>query len=254
METAIMILAHQSHLDHLMIDILDSKFWGFRFEALYEWTMILPVVAGLFSFYRHTSIQRRLFYYCITALVFEYFSQMRWAIDQFEPRSNAPYYHFFTPALFTLFVFIYQKFLRDTFSIKMDIWLVGSFVLFSVWNASLGDGLFHFPGLSLGLYAFVMMSLAIGYFLRLMMTLELERLEREPAFWINAGVLIYFSGNFLLWLTMNYLLMDNSLSFSIYKISVILGLCLNLFFTTAFVCRPKAVLPTPTNNQTPHGN
>ncbi|WP_273446950.1 hypothetical protein [Neolewinella agarilytica] len=237
-----------------MIDFLDSKFWGFRFEALYEWTMILPVVAGLFAFSRHTSIQRKLFFYCVAAIIFEYFSQMRWAIDQFEPRSNAPYYHFFTPALFILFVFIYQKFLRDTFSRRVDIWLIALFVLFSIWNAGFGDGLFHFPGLSLGLYAFLMMSLAIGYFLRLMTTLELERLEKEPVFWINSGVLIYFSGNFLLWLTMNYLLKDYSLSFSIYKISVILGFCLNIFFTIAFVCHPKVVLPIPVSKKTPHGN
>lgn len=253
MEIAFMILVSLSHPLTLMIDLLDSHFWTFGFESIYTWTLLVPVAVGIYTFNRHDSIQHKLLLLVITSFLFEYFAQLKWALQQFDPKTNAPYYHFFTPVLFALYVSIYQKYLRDIFKRRVDFLLVPAFIVFAFWNAIYGDGIYSFPGKSLGTYAFLMMVIAILYFLRLMTTLELERLEKEPAFWVSAGVLIYFSGNFLLWLTMNYLLEDKSLSYSIYQIGTILGFLLNVLFTIAFVCRPKAVLPKPTHNQKPNG-
>jgi hypothetical protein len=164
---------------------------------------------------------------------------MDWAINFFNPKTNVPYYHVITPLLFSLFILVYQGFLRS-FKVKyLDLWLISGFALFSAWNATYGDGLFRFNSLGLGVYAFLLMGLSISYFFRLMMTLEVVRLEREPMFWVSAGVLITFSGNFLLWLTMNYLLKEKEVAVSFYRISIILGFILNIFLTVAFVCNKK---------------
>jgi len=237
-----------------MIDLLDSNFWNAQFQSIFHWSMLIPIAVGIYSLRSHNTEQRKLFFYVVTSFVFEYFSQLKWAIRQFNPETNAPFYHFFTPVLFIFFVGIYQQFLKDFTSFRVDYFLAIFFILFSLWNAILGDGILNFPGLSLGLYAFLMMLIAVSFFLKLLTALTVERLEKEPMFWINSGVLIYFSGNFLLWLTMNYLLKDMNVSYSIFKISIILGLLLNILLSIAFVCRPKAVLLPPTRNQTPHGD
>jgi hypothetical protein len=53
--------------------------------------------------------------------------------------------------------------------------------------------------------AFVFILLSIGYFYQLMKDLPTLHLQRLPMFWINTAVLVYFSGNFFLFLMSDYL-------------------------------------------------
>ncbi|MFT7120439.1 MAG: hypothetical protein ACJAZ9_000612 [Neolewinella sp.] len=62
-----------------------------------------------------------------------------------------------------------------------------------------------------------------------------ESLDRDPLFIVAAGVLIYFSGNFLLWIFLTYINFDRSFFYSIYNINSVLCLVLNLFLAGALL-------------------
>lgn len=50
-----------------------------------------------------------------------------------------------------------------------------------------------------------LLCFAIGWFYKVFVDQTIRRLETHPVFWINAAVLIYFSGSFLLFVTNNFL-------------------------------------------------
>jgi hypothetical protein len=85
-----------------------------------------------------------------------------------------------------------------------------------------------------------MLVLVVLYYRRVLKTLpiSLAPLEREPMFWISAGVLLYFSANSLIFLTSNLVLFHSKeLSLNIWAIHALLYAFLNGFYIVA-LCLP----------------
>ncbi len=82
--------------------------------------------------------------------------------------------------------------------------------------------------------AFVFILLSIGYFYQLMKDLPTLHLQRLPMFWINTAVLVYFSGNFFLFLMSDYLVTVLHEDLMIYwSFHNLLNILKNLLFAVA---------------------
>jgi len=90
----------------------------------------------------------------------------------------------------------------------------------------------------------VFIFFSILYFFQLMKDLPTLHLQRLPMFWINVAVLVYFSGNFFLFLLSDYLvkvLHDNLIIY--WTFHDLLNILKNLVFAIAFwqgIRKPKA--------------
>ena len=62
---------------------------------------------------------------------------------------------------------------------------------------------------SVSIECIVLASYSLYFFYIVLQKLLFENLLKEPVFWINSAVLIYFMGNFLLFLFSNDLLKSN---------------------------------------------
>ena len=87
-----------------------------------------------------------------------------------------------------------------------------------------------------------MVTLVVLYYRRILNArpVSLAPLEREPMFWISAGVLLYFSANSLIFLTSNFLLLHyRELSKSVWAIHALLYSFLNGFYIVALCLPPR---------------
>lgn len=221
------------------------RFWDAEYSTVGGILLILVALYGAFTFKRHTPVQRRLFFYVVASAALNYFTQMEWAINQFDPVTNAPYYHFTSIILFILIINIYRPFLRSKRPWKPDLVLTTLFTLFAVWNMIWGDGIMFFNAKALGFYSFLLMGLTVFYFASLLSSLALTNLERQPLFWVSAGFLVYCAGNFLLWLSANTLLREWAMFDSVYHVHTTLFILLSITCAIAFSVRPRTDAVTP---------
>ncbi len=76
---------------------------------------------------------------------------------------------------------------------------------------------------------------ALGSFLFVMRKLIFNNLLSEPFFWINSGVLFYFSGNLLVYVFSNYLVSSGLYNDShIWSITPILSIFFNILLSIGF--------------------
>ena len=81
----------------------------------------------------------------------------------------------------------------------------------------------------------LLILLSLTYFYKVFTELKVEKLWEEGMFWLSTGLLIYYSGTLILFLSSNYLLKFTPLSFTFlfYLVQSICHLALYLLFTLA---------------------
>jgi hypothetical protein len=102
-------------------------------------------------------------------------------------------------------LFYYQLF--ETKIVKKVIsGLLVIFITFSVLNTMCWQSLEMYNSYSRSLEGAFLLCLAVAWFYKVFINSTIIKLEAHPIFWINAGVLVYFSGSFLLFISNNFLL------------------------------------------------
>lgn len=117
---------------------------------------------------------------------------------------------------------------------------IGLFVVGTALTCWPRPGKVEFSPIQHFIESVAMLGLVGLYYQRILTTqpVSLAPLEREPMFWVSAGVLLYFSANSLIFLTSNLVLFHSKeLSLNIWAIHALLYAFLNGFFIVA-LCLP----------------
>lgn len=220
--------------------IFNRHFYAGQFEDIGSIIWILPLLIALFTYFRRRSrVQNAVVSFAAGSFLLEYISTNRDLTEAISNHNNSPIYHIGVPILFWLMSRIYLKVFNQWLPRWLYLAIIAGFALFSVANAIWGDGFTRFPSLTIGAYSLFGMLFPITYMLRLLQSLEVPRLDQDPLFIAATGMLIYFSGNFLLWLFFSYINFDYDFFHSIYRVNTVLAVLLNLFLTGAILLSPK---------------
>ena len=144
---------------------------------------------------------------------------------------------------FTLLALMYRRSLQPSALTRYLPWAIGAFLglsALSLWQA------LHVVGFSPVQHTVESVALLalVGVYLRglLQPPVSLAPLEREPMFWVSAGLLLYFSGNLLIFLTSNAVLhLSRDISHSVWAIHALLYSFLNCFYVVALSVTPRPV-------------
>lgn len=189
-------------------------------------------------------VHRNIYLFVMAVLLGEHISSdIDWELI-LSSKTNSPWYHLLTPLYFFVLYRFFDKYL---FAEKVDIgrWLPPlAFAFLAVWNATLGDGFYNFPKVTAGLYSVAGILLPLSYFYRVLQELKIERIELDPMFWVCTGMILYFSGNFLLWCGLNLLTFDYAFFNSVYSINRGLTIFLNFCFVIAILLNPPLKINT----------
>ena len=208
--------------------------WEFAISSISQQSWLLPVLVSPFVKIWTPTRRRVIAFVCFTLLM-EHLSTDKQIKYLFREGVNAPWYHLLTPLLF----FFMSNIFLPVITKKRFRFLRWLLPLVFVGIALLGildeEEFYHFPGLTVGLYSVVGILLALIYFLTLLKNLTVRYLERLPMFWVASGLLIYLSGNFLLWISLFVVEYDRVLFGSIYRLNSGLTIFLNCFLTAAML-------------------
>lgn len=163
-------------------------------------------------------------------------------IGKILERPNLPLLHIYTFIEFGLLAYIIGSTLHPIIRSKQLHWMVGAFTIVAILNGWIGEGFFHFNAYIRALEGLILISLALLYFYKLLKDLKIQRIEREPVFWVSLGVLLYFSGSLFLFLISNVLNQEatKTLSMTIWGIHSFLNIMLNIILAIAlWVKQPR---------------
>lgn len=103
----------------------------------------------------------------------------------------------------SIFFVIYKKNLGKLFSIAFFVSIVSIFYLSFLLNLYV-QGFYEINSYTRTLESMIMIFFALSYFYKTMQTLDSDNLIKEPMFWLNSGVLLYFSANVFVFVFSNF--------------------------------------------------
>lgn len=139
---------------------------------------------------------------------------------------NLPLLHIYTLTEFILIYLFYEIYFNRFYPVLLLRITAVAFVVFSVINSLFIQPINGFNTYARAAEAFILTVLSLLCFYKLAQ-------EHRPAItWINTGLLLYFSGAFLLFIVSNYILSyGNELNYHIWAVHAFLSLTMYLLIT-----------------------
>ncbi|MBF9141351.1 hypothetical protein [Hymenobacter properus] len=141
----------------------------------------------------------------------------------------------------TLLALIYRNALRPLPITRFIPAFIGVFLLGSAVSYSPRLDTVEFSPVQHFIEGVAVLTFVFYYFHReITRQVVTRRLEREPMLWVSTGLLLYFSGNLLIFLTSNLVLKYSVVvSRHVWAIHALLYTFLNVFYCIAFSLRPR---------------
>jgi hypothetical protein len=205
-------------------------------STLTQWILLvapLPLavagVVGALRFRRLTTSMRWLAGLVWFGLLMELVS--RWLMLQKLP--NLFLAPLDTLAEFAGLVWIYRRELRPWPITRYLPAAIGLFALFTTVSSFTQTTSVQFSPVQHSIESITLLLLALLYFYKLSHEAVVVQLEREPMFWLSAGLLLYFAGDVLIFIFSNYLLQQYSrtLNMQVWAVHALLFMVLGCCYT-----------------------
>lgn len=180
--------------------------------------------------------QNILFALVVSAFVIEALS---FFIGRILHQHNLFLLHIYTVIEFVALSTIYRFQLKSLYGARLFNVLLGVFIPVAILNAWVVDSSSMFNDYARALEAFILIMLVLSYFYKTLVDLKIQSLEREPMFWINAGVLIYFSGSLFIFIFGNFFSSSKEAMFVSWGIHAVFSIILNISYTIALWIKPR---------------
>jgi hypothetical protein len=147
-----------------------------------------------------------------------------------EQVSNLFIFHFYTPIEFTLWVIFYFLFFKEHFKnyivffILLPLFYIVCFLDYKI------NGFDSYDNLSSSIESIILSIISLYSFWTLMKTRIYKKLWAVPFFYINSGILLYFSGNLLFFVFENIVIKSTLL----WELHSLLNILFNILIGIAF--------------------
>jgi hypothetical protein len=190
-------------------------------------SVCIPLLAGSWRYRRLPGYARIVLAYLAIAGIVNVLASVMAA----KRVNNMPLLHIYTFIEFVLLALFYKAILEG--KIKRVInWLIAVFALVCVAYASFAGNIYAHNIIPRSLESFIIGSLAIIFLFRQM---NVPARHTETVHWINTGLLLYFSGSFLLFLFSEVLARDRAVNNIAWVMHATLVLLMYLLFAIAFI-------------------
>jgi hypothetical protein len=133
----------------------------------------------------------------------------------------------YTLTEFILLYAFYDLLFANTFPKWLLRSIAISFVLFSVINSLFIQSIYTFNNYARALEALLLIIFALLCFYKISLPAPHGVKASTPVAWINAGILVYFSGGFTLFILSNYIIpMGSKLNYQIWAVHSFLSILL----------------------------
>ena len=173
---------------------------------LLQFSILLPLVPLLIGFSRRAKSNKLLWLLCLLLLASIILDIINAFLLPYLGISSLVGFHAFTAIEFTLYLFIFRQIIENSFLCRFIIWIVLAFWIYKLIDVTFLTGEQTFDSTATTIEAVSCIFFCLYFYHQTLQNLPVESLERYPPFWICAGILLYFSGNLLLFLFSSYIL------------------------------------------------
>lgn len=147
--------------------------------------------------------------------------------------------HLYTPLEFFCISWFFSKVLEGLVPRRVFVGAAIGFMVLSALNSLFLQDVNTFNTYARSLEGVLVVILCLGWCYRTLSEMKIQRLEKDPVFWVNTGFLLYFSGNVLLFAFSNYILpLQKSLNLYVWAFHGLLNILLNAFIALGLWIRP----------------
>jgi len=195
---------------------------------------IIPVIAALFN-YKHLDKIMKIVaaFFLVSAL-----SDLTLGLMAYRNvYNNYPVIHVFILLSVLFFGAIYYYAFFNP-ALKNAILILAIVVaLFCIINSIFIEGIWGYPSISNTVVGIFLIIISLAYFHQLLSRQEFVHIEKQGLFWINAGVLFYYSLNIFLF--MLFTRIERAHLGDFYMIHNIVNIFANLLYSAGLLCKPQ---------------
>lgn len=150
--------------------------------------------------------------------------------------NNMPLIHLYIAVSVTFFSLIYYRAFQAAALRRLVMALGPAVVLMVLLNAAFIQGIWAYPSLSNTLQSIALIMFSLLFFYQIFTRQEYVHIEKQPMFWINSGVLIYFSVNIFLFMLFNLVIAQQQQE--LYAIHSVTNIFSNILYGIGLLCKP----------------
>ena len=206
---------------------------------------LLPALLALVK-WRSMNASQQWFSILLWLILIISFSGRIWTLETdlwTRKTNNMPFFHVYILVEYLMLLQIFRLFFKG--SIKDRIWLLLAvgFTVFWLINVLVLEGWWAFPDYIHVLEVVVMLVIISVWFRKMLKEKVILKPERTFEFWVCAGLVIFFSGNLLLFIFPKFMLDSawNGMFKAIWRLNSVLIILLYIIYTIALLWVKKKV-------------
>jgi hypothetical protein len=190
-----------------------------------------PVLAAAYNYRRLDSVMKIMALFCLVSVLPDTAGLF------FKMHNSLPLMHLFDLLAVAFFTMIYCKVFYKTVLKKITLILGGVSASVMIGNVFFIEGPYVYPSISNTVLSLFLVPLSLIYFYQLLSRQEFVHIEKQPLFWINAGVLFYFAINIFLFMLYNKI--DVAYRSDYYMLQNVTNIIANLLYSVGLLCKPQ---------------
>ena len=192
-----------------------------------------PVIAAWYNYrYLDKTLKIAAIYFLVSAL-----SDLSQLLSIYlGVTNNQPIGHLYVLISTVLFGVIYHRAFFKPVLKKVIIVITAAVLVVEIAYIFI-DGIWVFPSISNTVLSVMLICFSLAYFYQLLNRQEFIHIEKQGLFWINAGVLFYFSITIFLFMLFNRIITAHIQSYL--SINYITNIIANVLFSVGLLCKPQ---------------
>ncbi|MFI5138739.1 MAG: hypothetical protein ACHQIM_13005 [Sphingobacteriales bacterium] len=195
---------------------------------------VFPIIAALYNYrYLDKTLKIAAGYFVVSILsdlVLEVSKRMGMV-------NNLPVIHIYIALSILFFAAIYyHAFFRPVIK-KTIIVMAALALLVVIFNMVFMGGIWDYPSLSNTVLSLLLICFSLAYFFQLLNRQEFIHIEKQGLFWINAGILFYFSITIFLFMLFKRMIIAHQEGY--YMINNITNIIANVLYSVGLLCKPQ---------------
>lgn len=197
---------------------------------------LLPFIAACINYKNLNKTLKIVAVFFLIAFFVDFLSWLRYLKLVIKIENNHPFLYLSIIINVVFYTIIYYRSFQITALKKFTIF-AGTTVLTAILIFIFKYNIWSYPSWENTMLCFYMIVVSLLYFYQIFQRQEFIEIEKQPLFWINSGVLVYFSFTIFL-----YMLLDKIQIQDFLIINAITNIISNLLFTIGLSCKPPKTI------------
>jgi hypothetical protein len=195
-----------------------------------------PLLAALYNYRQLDTVLKIMALFCLLSVIPDTIGLVTAYILKLRSFNNLFLMHLYDMMAVIFFTVIYFKVFYKSILKKITLILGTASLLLMLSNSIFIEGMLVYPSISNTVLSMFLIVLSLIYFYQLLSRQEFMYIEKQGLFWINSGVLFYYSITIFLFMLYNEIHEHRAYYYMMQSVTNIIA---NLLYSVGLLCKPQ---------------